>query len=204
MAPDFATALVARGNHYRRGVPGVPARFDRMLHGDDVIAGGSPWRIICGYGHSPEHASLHSAARGLLISGDMLLPRISTNVSTAAAEPDGDPLARFLDSIAVSAMLPPEILVLPSHGLPFRGIALRVAQLQAHHSDRLAELEHAVGAAVAPVSASRRAACPVPARTRPAAALLCHGRGYRPSQPPVAPQTHQAYRCADGDIRFAT
>ena len=154
MSSDLVAALVARGNNYRRGVPGVPDHFTSLLHGDDVVAGGSPWRIICGHGHSPEHASLHSAARGLLISGDMLLPRISTNVSTAAAEPDGDPLARFLDSIAVLAVLPPETLVLPSHGMPFRGMALRVAQLQAHHADRLAELQDVVDAATTEVSAA--------------------------------------------------
>jgi glyoxylase-like metal-dependent hydrolase (beta-lactamase superfamily II) len=154
LAPEHVTALAARGNVYRRGVPDAPARFERMLHGDDVRAGGTPWRIISGHGHSPEHASLHSAARGLLISGDMLLPRISTNVSIAAADPDGDPLARFLSSIDAYLALPPETLVLPSHGLPFRGIALRVAQLQAHHAERLAELEAAVQAATAPLSAS--------------------------------------------------
>ncbi len=154
MTPELVAALVARGNNYRRGVPGVPDHFTNLLHGDDVVAGGSAWRIICGHGHSPDHASLHSAERKLLVSGDMLLPRISTNVSTPAAEPDGDPLARFLASIAFSATLPPETLVLPSHGLPFRGIALRVAQLQTHHADRLAELEDAVAAAASPVSAA--------------------------------------------------
>ena len=154
MAPDLVDALAARGNQYRRGVPEVPGRFVGMQDGDDVVAGGSPWRIVCGHGHSPEHASLYSASRGLLIAGDMLLPRISTNVSVAAAEPDGDPLARFLDSIAVFASLPPETLVLPSHGLPFRGLALRVAQLQAHHSERLAELDATLAAAAGPLSAS--------------------------------------------------
>jgi glyoxylase-like metal-dependent hydrolase (beta-lactamase superfamily II) len=154
MAKEFVTALNARGNHYRRGVPEVPAQFERMLHGDQVNAGCTHWRIISGHGHSPEHASLYSAERSLLISGDMLLPRISTNVSVAAAEPDGDPLARFLASIEAYATLPPETLVLPSHGLPFRGMAMRVAQLQAHHAERLAELEAAVHAATTPVSAS--------------------------------------------------
>jgi len=154
MAPGSVAALATRGNNYRRGVPEVPDRFESMLDGDDLVAGGSSWRVVCGHGHSPDHASLHSAARGLLISGDMLLPRISTNVSTAPAEPDGDPLARFLDSIAASATLPPDTLVLPSHGLPFRGIALRVAQLQTHHAERLTELEAAVAAATSPVSAS--------------------------------------------------
>jgi glyoxylase-like metal-dependent hydrolase (beta-lactamase superfamily II) len=154
MAADFVEALTARGSTYRRGVPEVPHRFDGILDGDAVVAGGSPWRVICGHGHSPEHASLHSAARGLLISGDMLLPRISTNVSVAPAEPDGDPLARFLASIEATTALPSATLVLPSHGLPFRGLALRVAQLQAHHADRLGELAAAVAAAKAPVSAA--------------------------------------------------
>ncbi len=154
MAPEFVAALATRGNHYRRGVPEVPSRFVRMIDGDSVTAGGTPWQVVCGHGHSPEHASLHSAARGVLISGDMLLPRISTNVSVAPSEPEGDPLARFLDSIAVTAALPPETLVLPSHGLPFRGITLRVAQLSAHHADRLAELTAAVHASASPVSAS--------------------------------------------------
>jgi glyoxylase-like metal-dependent hydrolase (beta-lactamase superfamily II) len=154
MAAEFLTALATRGNTYSRGVPDVPGRFEGIQDGDTVIAGGTPWQIICGHGHSPDHASLHSAAHGLLVSGDMLLPRISTNVSVAPAEPEGDPLARFLVSIAATATLPSATLVLPSHGLPFRGIALRVAQLQTHHADRLGELEAAVAAATVPISAS--------------------------------------------------
>jgi len=154
MPPGFVAELRTRGGTYHRGVPEAPERFAGIPDGDAVVAGGSAWRVLCGHGHSPDHASLHSAARGLLISGDMLLPRISTNVSVAPAEPDGDPLARFLASIGATAALPPDTLVLPSHGLPFRGLALRVAQLQAHHADRLAELEDAVAAAKDPVSAS--------------------------------------------------
>ena len=154
MPPQLVAALAARGGTYHRGVPEAPERFAGIQDGDEVVAGGTPWRVICGHGHSPDHASLHSATRGLLISGDMLLPRISTNVSVAPAEPDGDPLARFLASIAATAALPSATLVLPSHGLPFRGLALRVAQLQAHHAERLAELEAAIDAAKGPVSAS--------------------------------------------------
>ncbi len=44
--------------------------------------------------------------------------------------------------------------MLPSHGLPFRGIALRVGQLHAHHDARLAELDAAVRAATGPQSAA--------------------------------------------------
>jgi glyoxylase-like metal-dependent hydrolase (beta-lactamase superfamily II) len=132
-----------RGNHYRRGVPELPATYRRLIDGDVVAIGRQRWRSFAGYGHSPEHMALHCEEFGVCISGDMLLPRISTNVSVWASEPEGDPLGRFLDSLAAFASLPPETLVLPSHGLPFVGAAVRVAQLHAHHAARLAELEAA-------------------------------------------------------------
>jgi len=155
MATDQVAELVGRGNHYRRGVPELPERFTRMLHDDALSVGGAEWRVVCGYGHSPEHASLHDGRRAVLISGDMLLPRISTNIAVWPAMPEGDPLGRFLASIAAFDELPPDTLVLPSHGLPFRGIALRVGQLQAHHAARLAELDDAIRAVREPVSAAQ-------------------------------------------------
>ena len=151
--PDVA-ALLARGNMYRRGVPAAPASFDRM-QGDDVItAGGQQWRVIAGHGHSSEHAALFASAHDVLISGDMLLPKISTNVAVWPSDPNGDPLGRFLRSLTSFETLPASTLVLPSHGLPFRGIPLRVAQLRAHHEERLAELAGAIAAASAPLSAA--------------------------------------------------
>jgi glyoxylase-like metal-dependent hydrolase (beta-lactamase superfamily II) len=155
MAATPVAELAGRGNHYRSGVPELPERFIRILDGDAVCAGGGEWRVLCGHGHSPEHASLHDERRAVLISGDMLLPRISTNIAVWAAMPDGDPLGQFLASIAKFDELPPDTLVLPSHGLPFRGIALRVGQLQAHHAARLAELDDAIRAAREPVSAAQ-------------------------------------------------
>lgn len=154
MAAEGLAALERRGNQYRRGVPELPDRFDRMLDGEVRRAAGASWRVLEGHGHSPEHASLYAAAKGVLISGDMLLPKISTNVSVWGVEPDADPLARFLDSLSAFETLPPDTLVLPSHGLPFRGIPLRVAQLRAHHAARLDELAVAIAAAPAPASAA--------------------------------------------------
>ena len=131
MAPEHVEALAARGNTYRRGVPELPHTFERLLDGDRLRMGGTQWRVLEGHGHSPEHASLYSTERSVLISGDMLLPRISTNVSVWPVEPDGDPLGRFLASLDRLAELPSGTLVLPSHGLPFVGIAARVEQLRA-------------------------------------------------------------------------
>ena len=152
LAAEHVAALAARGNQYRRGVPELPLAHERLLAGDEVAIGPNHWRVIPGHGHSPEHAALYCAALNVLISGDMLLPKISTNVSVWPIEPEGDPLGRFLASLSRFEELPPETLVLPSHGLPFVGIQARVAQLRAHHAARLAELEAA--AAAAPVTAA--------------------------------------------------
>ena len=130
------TALRERGNLYRRGAPRLPTQFSRIFDGDHVAMGGHDWQVITGHGHSPEHASFYSASAGALISGDMLLPRISTNISVLAATPDDDPLSWFLDSLQRFTALPDETLVLPSHGQPFRGIRARVQQLANHHAER--------------------------------------------------------------------
>ena len=143
-------ALEGRGNAYRKGIPSLPESYCRLLHDDVLDIGGRAWRVISGYGHAPEHASLYCAEAGVLISGDMLLPRISTNVSVFAATPDDDPLARFLDSISAFKHLPGATLVLPSHGSPFRNIGLRVDQLVQHHAARCADL---LGACDTPRSA---------------------------------------------------
>ena len=133
-------ALGSRGNAYKRGVPSLPASYRRVIAGDVLNIGGQDWQVIIGHGHAPEHMALHCEAAGILISGDMLLPRISTNVSVFAATPDDDPLGRFLDSIRGFKQLPAATLVLPSHGKPFRNIGFRVDQLVEHHDDRCAEL----------------------------------------------------------------
>ena len=154
MPETHLAALAKRGNSYRRGTPELPQTFDRMVAGDILEAGGAAWGILVGRGHSPEHASLYCEERGLLISGDMLLPRISTNVSVSAVDPDGDPLRRFLESLDAFAQFPEETLVLPSHGLPFRGIAARIAQLRGHHDARFAEIQTVLESASAPVCAA--------------------------------------------------
>jgi glyoxylase-like metal-dependent hydrolase (beta-lactamase superfamily II) len=153
MSAEHLAALEARGNAYHRGVPEAPHAFARLIGGDDVALGRWRWRVIAGYGHSPEHASLASTEAKLLISGDMLLPRISTNVAVWPGEPDGDPVARFLASLRAFETLPADTLVLPSHGQPFRGIAARVARLADHHAQRLDELHAALAAAPSPRSA---------------------------------------------------
>jgi len=138
--PDALDKVRARSGYYAQMVPAVPDRFRRLMDGGQLRAGPHGWRCIAGYGHAPEHMALYCEALDVLISGDMVLPRISTNVSVHDVEPEADPLAAFLASIDQMRALPADTLVLPSHGKPFVGLHLRIDQLQAHHRDRLDEV----------------------------------------------------------------
>jgi len=122
---------------YRRGVPSVPPSYHRLSDGMVVEIGGREWRVIVGEGHAPELACLYCEETGVLIAGDQILPRISPNISVQPYEPEGDPLARYLASLKrLRAALPPDILVLPSHNLPFYGVHERIDELAAHHAAR--------------------------------------------------------------------
>ena len=133
-------AMETRGNAYRSGVPELPARHRRLMDGEGLTIGGRSWQLRTCFGHAPEHATLYCAALGVLISGDQVLPRITTNVGVWGNQPDGDPLKLFLDSLSIFEPLPLATLVLPSHGQVFCGLHARIADLRLHHAHRLAEL----------------------------------------------------------------
>ena len=128
---------------FRRGVPDIPAQILPLTDGQALQINGRAWRIVFGYGHSPEHAALCCDGLGVLIAGDMVLPRISTNVSVQPHLPDADPLGLFLDSLTRYSECDASTLVLPSHGLPFYGLHERVKLLHQHHAKRLDELRRA-------------------------------------------------------------
>lgn len=140
-----------RRSYFKSLVPSVPLSYARLMHGQSVTIGGQAWRCMVGFGHAPEHIALYCEATGVLIGGDMMLPRISTNVSVYEMEPEADALTLFLDSIDRFKPLPADTLVLPSHGKPFKGLHTRIQQLHDHHRDRLVEVMEAAQAT--PVSA---------------------------------------------------
>ena len=113
-----------------------PPSFVRLREGNLLAMAGGDWRIMTGEGHSPEHALLFSAQRATLFSGDQLLPRITSNVSVSVVNPHDEPLSCWLASLDRLAELPDEVLVLPGHGLPFRGARARVEELRRHHDER--------------------------------------------------------------------
>ncbi len=126
---------------FGRFVHALPEAYKRMADGDRIAFGSSHWEVIIGRGHSPEHACLYDSERKLLIAGDMLLPAISPNVSVWPTEPTADPLADWFASLdKLEKRLPPDVLVLPAHGKPFRGAHRRLEELRKEHVERLDQL----------------------------------------------------------------
>ena len=127
---------------FGRAVADLPSSFRRLTHNDNVMIGGREWQIIEGSGHSPEHSCLYCQDLNVLISGDQLLPRISSNVSVHPTEPEADPLMNWMDSChRLIEAVPEDVLVLPSHNEPFHGAHERLAALIDGHQRVLERLE---------------------------------------------------------------
>jgi glyoxylase-like metal-dependent hydrolase (beta-lactamase superfamily II) len=128
-----------RGNHYPRVVPTLAPSFRRLADGDRLTIGGRSYDVFTVHGHAPDHACLWNRDDRVLISGDQVLPKITTNVSVWPDRPNSNPLRQYLDSLARFVPMDEDTLVLPSHGLPFRGLHARLDGLRQHHDARLAE-----------------------------------------------------------------
>ena len=119
----------------------LPDSFRRLTDGEEIIIGDSVWRVVIGNGHSPEHACLYCPSLKLLISGDQVLPRISSNVSVFPTEPDADPLRDWLTSLArIKTLVPDDVLVLPAHNDPFYGLHARIDHLIDGHERGLSQV----------------------------------------------------------------
>jgi len=129
--------VVPRVAHYASLVTMPPHSFHRIKEDDVVDVDGHGWRVIITEGHAVKHACLYCEDKGVLISGDQILPRITPNVSLQPHEPDEDPLTLFLDSLEKFRDLPADTLVLPSHDWPFRGLLERLDSINGHHDERL-------------------------------------------------------------------
>jgi len=139
---DEAIAVYRRrfGN-FGRWVHQLPDNFHRLE--DDLVLriGEHDWRVVVGSGHSPEHACFHCEALNLFISGDQVLPRISSNISVFPTEPDADPISDWLQSVEkMKREIPADVLTLPAHNLPFLGLHERLDDLAAQTRKSFEEL----------------------------------------------------------------
>lgn len=123
----------------------LPDSYRRLQDQDTLVIGEHQWTVVTGNGHSPEHACLYCPALKLLISGDQVLPRISSNVSVFPTEPDADPLRDWMASLEkIRRVVPDDVLVLPAHNEPFRGLHARLDYLAASQLEALDRLRLAL------------------------------------------------------------
>lgn len=137
LAHEYVDVIVNMGHGYLRMVEPLPPTFRRVTAGDSLRIGAREFIVITGEGHAAEQIMLWCAKDKLFFSADQVIAKISPNVSVWATDPDGNPLGRFLNSLAsIKQLLPSDCLVLPGHQLPFIGVDLRADALIAHHHER--------------------------------------------------------------------
>ena len=103
-------------HNYGTRISRLPRSYRRLEEGQFHVIGGHRWRVVTGNGHSPEHACLYCEESKLLISGDQVLPGISSNVSATPLEPTANPMADWLASLhKLKSEFPDDVLVLPAH-----------------------------------------------------------------------------------------
>jgi glyoxylase-like metal-dependent hydrolase (beta-lactamase superfamily II) len=110
----------------RRGQPIGVERFVRpdrdLLPGVEVDTDLGRWQVYETPGHAPSHVSLHQPDRGLLLSGDHLLGRISLYYDYGYSP---DPAGEYLESLDVIDRLD-TTLCLAGHARPFREVGKKI------------------------------------------------------------------------------
>jgi glyoxylase-like metal-dependent hydrolase (beta-lactamase superfamily II) len=124
-------AYRARFGNFGKHIYALPDSFHRIQGGQSIRIGRHSWEVVTGSGHSPEQSCLYCADLQMFISGDQVLPRISSNVSVYPSEPDADPMADWRASLdRIQARVPRDVLVLPAHNDCFHGLHVRIEELR--------------------------------------------------------------------------
>ena len=101
------------------GIAEIVAPTRDLLPGVEVETDLGTWHVYETPGHAPSHVVLHQPERGLLLSGDHLLGRVSLYYDAGYSP---DPAGEFLSSLDVVDELDVQ-LILAGHGRPVRDAA---------------------------------------------------------------------------------
>lgn len=131
----------ARFGGFGKAISKIPHGYQRLQDGDTLEINGKEWKVVVGSGHSPEHACLWCPELKICMTGDQLLPNISSNVSVWPTEPESNPLEEWIASChKLKDVLPEDTLICPAHGIPFHGAHRRLEKLIYHHERALERL----------------------------------------------------------------
>ncbi len=143
--------MVQRDIGYRWLTTDLPLAYRRLVAGDAITIGGRRFEVLTGGGHAAEQVMLLCREAALFLPADQVLAKISPNVSVWPQEPHGDPLGEYLASLAgLLRTVPEDVLVLPAHNLPFRGLHARIRELSLHHDQRCQAVAEACAAPLLP------------------------------------------------------
>lgn len=109
-----------------------------VFGGEAIELGGVKLEVIWTPGHSPGHICLYDNMRRMLLSGDHVIRRISSNVSMNL-QTQSNPLADYLNALCVIKDLKVDC-VFPGHGIPFTDLKARIQEITEHHDQRLADM----------------------------------------------------------------
>jgi glyoxylase-like metal-dependent hydrolase (beta-lactamase superfamily II) len=112
-----------------------------LLPGVEIETDLGTWQVHETPGHAPSHVVLHQPERGLLLSGDHLLGRVSLYYDFGYS---ADPAGEFLNSLDVVDELDVQ-LVLSGHGRPVRGARELTAANRRTIAERMDRLREALG-----------------------------------------------------------
>jgi glyoxylase-like metal-dependent hydrolase (beta-lactamase superfamily II) len=118
----------------------VPPEPARLLDENDLIEIGSRrLRVLLMPGHADGHITLYDEQRHQLFGGDVILERITPNVSWWPGM-ELDPLARYQRTLERLQELAPALVYPGHHGL-ITNASARAAEIRAHHEQRLDQTE---------------------------------------------------------------
>src|SRR4051794_2498510 len=115
------------------GVADVVLPDRELLPGVEVDTDLGAWQVYETPGHAPSHVVLHQPERGLLLSGDHLLGRVSLYYDYGYTP---DPAGEFLSSLNVVDALDIQ-LILAGHGRPVREASALIAANRREVAERL-------------------------------------------------------------------
>lgn len=132
-APELAAIMRTFDAPFDRSDWPMPDAW--VADGESFQLGGRSLTAIHTPGHTQGHFVFHDAAKGLLFTGDHVLPHITPSIGFEQVPP-ASPLNDYLTSLRLLRGMP-DAIMLPGHGPVGASVHERVDELLEHHDERL-------------------------------------------------------------------
>ncbi len=105
---------------------------DELIENEtQIIINGEKWEVIASPGHSSDHISLYNEEKGVLLSGDNILPSITTWLG-----PPNSDISAYIKTIQHIQNLQNLNIILPAHGDIISDPQQRIKEILAHRKER--------------------------------------------------------------------